>query len=340
MDAGLDHSRDALANAAAAVASFPASRQAAQRVLTALGDGESGEEVAVATEASVALTLAVLRVANGRRSQRASIASVPAALERLDAGTTIAAIDSLPAYEVLEGAPDWDLFPEQLRVHATSVRSVAERVARTVDSGPSAELRAGALLHDIGKPLLFRVHGGPAASLYAEAIAPEVEVPRERELLGIDHAHAGGWLLRHWDFPESLAATVERHHDRDSDGDAAIIRVADMLVHYSQGRDIDLDLLTEAAVGVGLRPGALSELMYELPDGFVATPRTANDCPLSDRELDVLRLLAEGKVYKQIAHDLELSASTVRSHLNRAYKRMGVADRAQAVLAARDNGWI
>jgi DNA-binding NarL/FixJ family response regulator len=80
--------------------------------------------------------------------------------------------------------------------------------------------------------------------------------------------------------------------------------------------------------------------MYELPDGYVAAPRTGNACPLSDRELDVLRHLAEGKVYKQIAAEMELSTSTVRSHLNRAYKRMGVADRTQAVLLARESGWL
>jgi DNA-binding CsgD family transcriptional regulator len=37
---------------------------------------------------------------------------------------------------------------------------------------------------------------------------------------------------------------------------------------------------------------------------------------------------------------LGLSASTVRSHLHRIYTRIGVADRTQAVLLARDCGWI
>jgi DNA-binding NarL/FixJ family response regulator len=51
-------------------------------------------------------------------------------------------------------------------------------------------------------------------------------------------------------------------------------------------------------------------------------------------------LLADGHVYKQIAQELGLSTSTVRSHLHRIYRRLDVADRTQAVLLGRELGWI
>ena len=63
-------------------------------------------------------------------------------------------------------------------------------------------------------------------------------------------------------------------------------------------------------------------------------------CPLSSRELEVLMGLSDGKVYKQIAQDMSLSVSTVRSHLHRTYAKLGVPDRAQAVLLASKHGWI
>ena len=63
-------------------------------------------------------------------------------------------------------------------------------------------------------------------------------------------------------------------------------------------------------------------------------------CPLSARELDVLKKLAGGQVYKQIAHELELSTSTVRTHLHNTYAKLGASDRAQAVLIATDRGWL
>ena len=70
------------------------------------------------------------------------------------------------------------------------------------------------------------------------------------------------------------------------------------------------------------------------------TKRAIDPGPLSDRELDVLKRLAEGKVYKQIALELELSTSTVRTHLHNTYAKLGAVDRAQAVLIATQRGWI
>jgi two-component system OmpR family response regulator len=62
--------------------------------------------------------------------------------------------------------------------------------------------------------------------------------------------------------------------------------------------------------------------------------------PLTDRELEVLRLLSGGKTYKQVARALELSQSTVRNHLHNVYHKLNVVDRAQAVIVSRENGWI
>jgi DNA-binding NarL/FixJ family response regulator len=80
--------------------------------------------------------------------------------------------------------------------------------------------------------------------------------------------------------------------------------------------------------------------MYELPQPATATPRALQPCPLTTREIEVLEGLSKGHVYKQIGAQLGLSPSTVRSHLHRIYTRMGVADRTQAVLLARESGWI
>ena len=81
-------------------------------------------------------------------------------------------------------------------------------------------------------------------------------------------------------------------------------------------------------------------MMYELPQGTGNVKRNVDPCPLSTREVEVMRLLAEGKVYKQIAHELGLSTSTVRTHLHNTYAKLGAVDRAQAVLTATERGWI
>ena len=92
-------------------------------------------------------------------------------------------------------------------------------------------------------------------------------------------------------------------------------------------------------VGIGAKQ--LRGVMYDLPRMAGQQRRRAVEaCPLSTREMDVLKRLAEGKVYKQIAHELTLSTSTVRTHLHNVYGKLGAMDRAQAVLMATERGWI
>jgi DNA-binding NarL/FixJ family response regulator len=54
----------------------------------------------------------------------------------------------------------------------------------------------------------------------------------------------------------------------------------------------------------------------------------------------VLRSVSAGKRNKQIAAELRVTESTVRSHLYHSYSKLGVGDRARAVLVATDRGWI
>ena len=62
--------------------------------------------------------------------------------------------------------------------------------------------------------------------------------------------------------------------------------------------------------------------------------------PLSARELAVLRLLSQGKANKEIASDLDLAEGTVKNHLSTIFSKLGVLDRTQAALRARDLGLL
>ena len=110
--------------------------------------------------------------------------------------------------------------------------------------------------------------------------------------------------------PNSLATAIERHHSDDATGEAAIVRLADMLAHYGHGAAVDPKQLLNAARALELTPEQLRDLMYEIPYAANGKKRHVDPCPLSSRELDVLKKLAEGKVYKQIA----LGAGAVHQH--------------------------
>ena len=163
---------------------------------------------------------------------------------------------------------------------------------------------------------------------------------RERRELGVDHALVGGVLARRWGLPTAVASAIERHHSEDATGEAAFVRLADMLAHYAQGDQISPTSLLKVARAVGLGPAELRSVMYDLPYPTSGRPRQIDPCPLSGREVEVLKRLAEGKVYKQIAAELQLSTSTVRTHLHNIYGKLGAVDRAQAVLIATERGWL
>ena len=63
-------------------------------------------------------------------------------------------------------------------------------------------------------------------------------------------------------------------------------------------------------------------------------------CPLTDRELDVLRAGRRGETTGQIARSLSLAPGTVRNHVSAILSKLAVSTRQQAVLFAEERGWI
>jgi ATP/maltotriose-dependent transcriptional regulator MalT len=76
----------------------------------------------------------------------------------------------------------------------------------------------------------------------------------------------------------------------------------------------------------------------EPPDEFVATERL--DDPLSERELEVLSLLASGKTNSEVAADLFVSVGTIKSHTGNIYRKLGARNRAEALARARELGML
>jgi DNA-binding NarL/FixJ family response regulator len=84
-------------------------------------------------------------------------------------------------------------------------------------------------------------------------------------------------------------------------------------------------------------PGVAERIM-----GFFSAPRAAAPQrafpELTEREEEVLSLVAQGKGNQQIARQLFVSLKTVRNHVSHILLKLQVADRAQAVIRARDAG--
>ncbi len=68
--------------------------------------------------------------------------------------------------------------------------------------------------------------------------------------------------------------------------------------------------------------------------------RAVAPCPLSEREIEILALVAAGKSDQEIADEMHLSRKTVESHLQNIYRKLGVGNRTAAVAIAVGEGWI
>ncbi|MGV9981769.1 LuxR C-terminal-related transcriptional regulator [Micromonospora wenchangensis] len=75
------------------------------------------------------------------------------------------------------------------------------------------------------------------------------------------------------------------------------------------------------------------------PDLVLAALEVA-DSPLTNREREVLDVVAEGHPVQEIAERLVLSAGTVRNHLSRIMAKTGARTRWEAVRIARESGWL
>ena len=227
------------------------------------------------------------------------------------------------------------------RVHAQAVARATDRIAREVNLSQRDDVLVAALLHDIGKLVIGSARPDYTSAIGAESTTPEERIREERRALGTDHAALGGFVLRRWRLPEALVDIVAAHHSSEAADEAATyVRLADMVAHHAQGEAVDRRKLLRLAHVCRLSSTALRNVLFDLPQGGGSQRRRADPSPLSGRETLVVQLLAQGKVYGQIATELSVSTSTVRGHLHNAYHKLGVADRAQAVIRATEMGWI
>src|ERR1700744_2670527 len=330
-----------LAEAFEAVERCPVLIESRERVITA-ATAETARvgDLIETVEADVALSISDPRLANRGGMNAGGVAGIPDAVDVLKPSGVLAIAGTAPSFDFFESNGGWELKPERFRVHALSTQRAADQIGRAVGWTERDELAAAALLHDIGRLVISRLHPGYKVYFDAASRTPEQRLRDEREQLGIDHSLVGGVLARRWNLPQRLAVAIERHHAEDAEGLAAMVGAADMVAHYTNGEAISPERLTAALVRIGRGPDGLGSLLYELPLSNSDSSRISEPCPLSARELDVLRHLSEGMVYKQIATEMHLSVSTIRTHLHNVYGKIGAVDRAQAVLTARDRGWI
>jgi DNA-binding NarL/FixJ family response regulator len=90
--------------------------------------------------------------------------------------------------------------------------------------------------------------------------------------------------------------------------------------------------------GEKVMASAVANRVLEMLTGST-TPKEFYD-GLTNREIEILKLLANGMANKQIAYRLKISEKTVRNHVSNTYEKLGIYDRSQAVLYAVRKGLV
>ncbi|HEX9372393.1 MAG TPA: response regulator transcription factor [Roseiflexaceae bacterium] len=90
--------------------------------------------------------------------------------------------------------------------------------------------------------------------------------------------------------------------------------------------------------GEAIFSSSIAQRLMEYFSGMRLTPPPPLFPELSDREREILHLIAQGSTNADIAARLVLSPKTVRNHITNILSKLQVADRAEAILLARDAG--
>lgn len=137
--------------------------------------------------------------------------------------------------------------------------------------------------------------------------------------------------------PQVAVLVLTMYDDRDSITAALRVGARGYLVKGSSGERI-VDAVRAVAAGEAVfGAGVAGEVLGRLAE----PPRGARSGPfptLTERELEILELIAAGSANSEIARTLVVSDKTVRNYVSSIFAKLGVADRAQAIVRARQAG--
>lgn len=207
-------------------------------------------------------------------------------------------------------ADDQALFREALAT-LLSVREDIEVVGEAGNGDEAvrrcADLAPGVVLMDLRMPVL----DGIAATRRLTAEQPAVRVialttfDDDEDVFAALRAGAVGYLLK----------------------DVSSQRLVEAILAAARGESV-------------LQPSVAAKVVARVAQLPPSSQKSELVSPLSDRELDVVRLLAGGRSNREIAGALHLAEGTVKNHVTNVLGKLGARDRTQAALRARELGLV
>lgn len=283
----------------------------------------------------------------------ASAADIVAAIEVPSIWSAFLAAEPAPHREVAESAIDEalatmaafaDLKSKYTRGHSTAVSQLAEAAAKQagLSDDVARDLRRAGLIHDLGRVAI-------TAGIW-DKVKPLTDLEREKIRL---HTYVGERVLARAPALAAIAELACLAHERlDGAGyhrrlsaascppAARILAVADVYCALVEERPhraamSPSDAAAELAKIPGLCPDATRAVLAAA--GHVVK-KVDREHGLTDREVEVLRLLARGLTNKEIANALDISTKTAGHHVQAIFTKLRVTTRAAAAIHAMSKG--
>lgn len=240
-----------------------------------------------------------------------------------------------------------DLVSPYLSGHAKGVADLAYRAADELGMAEPGAIRRAAYIHDVGRVAVYPGVWGKESSLTAD----------EWEQIRLHPYHTERVLARS-PFLASLREVACAHHERlDGSGyhrganaaslppAARLVAAADAFHAKTEPRPYRDALSPEKATEVLVERAEQGHFDPEMVTAVAEAagqppPRIERPAGLTEREVEVIGLLARGMQTKQIARALDISAKTADRHIQNTYRKIGVSSRAAATLFATEHGLV
>lgn len=161
------------------------------------------------------------------------------------------------------------------------------------------------------------------AQLRARVIVMDINLP------GIDGVECVRQLAGR--DPGVLIIMLTVHEDTDTIFDALAAGASGYLLKPVRTQELAEALQDMLGGGAPMSSSIARKVVQTFRKPTTETNSPATDTTLSVREIDVLHLLSKGHLYKEIGETLDISYGTVRTYIQRIYKKLHVRSRAQAV---------
>jgi DNA-binding NarL/FixJ family response regulator len=179
-----------------------------------------------------------------------------------------------------------------------------------------------------------------ASALEAYAAHPPDVVLMDIRMPGMDGVEATWRLRERW--PQARIIILTTFDDDEYVFEGLRAGALGYLLKDVSGQELADAIRTVAAGGALVEPSVARKVLAEFARRVppARSPEQGLPEPLTEREQEVLRFVAQGLTNCQIAERLSLAEGTIKNYVTNILQKLGVRDRTQAAIRARESGWI